>query len=146
MNKYTTGQRVLIVKLFYQNNKSIIQTQRAYRRYYEVRDSPSEFGIRSLIKRFDEHGMVHDRPQSGRPRTARTEKKIEQVRDSVGENPSTSIRKRSTQVVVSRSSMQRILRSLKLFPYKVQLVQQLKAPRLRTKAAICHSDARTFKK
>ena len=70
--------------------------------------------------------MVHDRPRSGRPRTASTEEKIEQVRDSVRENPSTSIRKRSTQVAVSRSSMQRILRSLKLFPYKVQLVQQLK--------------------
>ena len=70
--------------------------------------------------------MEHGRPRSGRPRTARTEEKIEQVRDSVRENPSTSIRKQSTQVVVSRSSMQRILRSLKLFPYKVQLVQQLK--------------------
>ena len=90
MNKYTT-ERVLIVKLFYQNNKSIIQTQRAYRRYYGVRDSPSEFGIRSLIKRFDQHGMVHDRPRSGRPCTARTEEKIKQVRDSVRENPSTSI-------------------------------------------------------
>ena len=62
MNKYTTEQRALIVKLFYQNNKSTIQTQRAYHRYYGVRDSPSEFGIRSLIKRFDEHGMVHDCP------------------------------------------------------------------------------------
>ena len=61
MNKYTAEQSVLIVKLFYQNNKSIIQTQRAYRRYCGVRDSPSEFGIRSLIKQFDEHGMVHDR-------------------------------------------------------------------------------------
>ena len=100
MNKYTTEQRVLI-KLFYQNIKSVIQTQRAYRRYYGVRDSQSEFGIRSLIKRFGEHGMVHDRPRSGRPRTARTEEKIKQVRDSVRENPSTSIRKRSTQVVVS---------------------------------------------
>ena len=50
MNKYTTEQHVLIVKLFYQNNKSIIQTHGAYRRYYGVRDSPSEFGIRSLIK------------------------------------------------------------------------------------------------
>ena len=125
MDKYSTEQRVQIVKL-YQNNKSIIQTQRAYRRYYGVRDAPGEFGNRSLIKRFKKHGRVHDRLRSGRPRTARTEGKTEQIRESIEENPGTSIRKRSTQLGMSQSSLQWISRNFKLFPYRVQLVQQLK--------------------
>ena len=62
MDKYSTEQCVQIVKLFYENNKSIIQTQKAYRRYYGVRNAPGEFGIRSLIKCFEEHGRVHDCP------------------------------------------------------------------------------------
>ena len=36
MDKYCTEQCVQILKLFYQSNKSIIQTQRAYHQYYRV--------------------------------------------------------------------------------------------------------------
>lgn len=128
MEKYTTEQRTQIVKFYYQNGMSIILTQRAYRRHYGIRDSPSESMIRRLIGRFEEQGAVQDRPRTGRPRTATSEAAVERVRESIAEDPSTSTRRRSGQVGMSQSSLRRILTRLNLFPYKIQLVQQLKPP------------------
>ena len=52
---------------------------------------------------------------------------IEAVRESVTENPRTSIRHRGQELNISRSSLQRILRKdLHLHAYKVQLSQELK--------------------
>ncbi|KAK3868152.1 hypothetical protein Pcinc_026438 [Petrolisthes cinctipes] len=91
-----------------------------------MRDAPSDSAIRTLINRFEEQGAVSDRPRSGRTRTARTDETREQVRKSIEENPGTSTRRQSRQLGISRTSLLRVLRSLNLFPYKVQLVQQLK--------------------
>ena len=41
MDKYSIEQRMQFVKLFYQNQGSIVLTQRAYRQHFHVRDSPS---------------------------------------------------------------------------------------------------------
>ncbi|KAK3892905.1 hypothetical protein Pcinc_003271 [Petrolisthes cinctipes] len=126
MEKYSTKQRNQVVKFFYQTQGSIIQTQRTYRRHYRVRDAPSVSAIRTFINRFEEQGAVSDRTRSGRLRTVRTDETREQVRESIEENPGTSTRRRSRQLRISRTSLQRVLRNLNLFPYKVQLVQQLK--------------------
>ena len=126
MEKYSIPERTQIVKLFYQNRESIISTQRAYRRHYQVRNAPSDNAIRSIVRRFEQQGAVTDLPRTGRPRNVRTDENRERVREIVEETATTSTRRRSTELGISRSSLRRILHSLQLFPYKVQMVQELK--------------------
>ena len=121
MEKYRIPERTQIVKLFYQNRESIISTQRAYRRHYQVRNAPSDNAIRSIVSRFEQQGAVTDLPRTGRPRNVRTDENCKRVRESVEETATTSTRRRSTELGISRSSLRRILHSLKLFPYKVQM-------------------------
>lgn len=123
---YTIAQRTRVVKLFYENNGSIILTQRAYRQQFNVRDGPSPNSIRNIMRRFENQGSVGDLPKTGRPKNVTTNENRERVRESVRENPETSTRRRSTQLGIPRSSLRNILHGLKLFPYKVQLVQELK--------------------
>ncbi|GBP20083.1 hypothetical protein EVAR_13855_1 [Eumeta japonica] len=57
----------------------------------------------------------------------RKRSKTDSVTQSVRDNPDLSIRKRAVALNVHRSSLFRILhKDLKLHPYKIQLVQELK--------------------
>ena len=98
MEKYSIPERTQIVKLFYQNCESIVSTQRAYRRHYQVRNAPSDNAIRSIVRRFEQQGAVTDLPRTGRPRNVRTDKNRERVRESVEETATTSTRRRSTEL------------------------------------------------
>ena len=126
MEKYSNQQRIQVVKFFYQNQGPIIQTQRAYYRHVQVKDVSSESAIKNLIRRFEKQGTVADLPRSGRPRNVRSDETREQVRESVNESPCTSIRRRSRQLRISRTPLQRILISLRLCPAG----STAKAPRL----------------
>ena len=66
MNKYSVEERTQIVKLFYQNQGSIILIQRAYRRHFQVRDGPSDNTIRNIVRRFEPQGKIRDLPRAGR--------------------------------------------------------------------------------
>ena len=50
--------------------------------------------MKRLIEKFVEIGSVEDAKYTGRPRTSRSNVNIEAVRESVDENPGTSIRRR----------------------------------------------------
>nr|CAH7733486.1 unnamed protein product [Callosobruchus chinensis] len=81
--------------------------------------------IRNLIHRFQQQGSVSGLPRTARPRSAFTNSNIHRAEVSVQEDAEASTRRRSTQLGVSRASLRRILRHLRYFPYKIQLVQQL---------------------
>jgi len=127
MEGYNVIQRIKIIELYFEHHRSIIQTQRAYRRHFNMLNPPSESMIRRLVARFQEQGSVRDLPRSGRPCSVTNEENIQRVQESVEENPETSTRRRSAELQMSRRSLRRILRkNLHMFPYKVQLVQELK--------------------
>lgn len=69
-----------IVKFYYQIQQYIIETQRAYRRHFNVRNSLIESMIRGLISRFQTQGSVIGLPRIGRPRSVRNEATVECVR------------------------------------------------------------------
>ena len=89
MDKFSIVQRTQIVKFHYQNQGSIIQTQRAYRRHFNVRDAPSKNAIKGMVKRFEEQGAVSDLPRSGRPKVVCTNENKERIPENVEENPTT---------------------------------------------------------
>ena len=79
-----------------------------------------------MVSKFRENGSTVDKRRFGRPRTVRTSVTVQAVSESVAERPNTSIRKRCTQLTMSRSSLQRILKEdLRYHPYKIQLTQEL---------------------
>ena len=97
----------------------------SYRRHFNTRDSPSANTIKGIINRLREQDTVCDLPRSGRPRTVRVEENRNELPRSVEEDPSTSTRRRSSRLGISRTSLQRMLHEMNMLPHKVQLVQQL---------------------
>lgn len=126
MERLSTEQRTKVVQFYFESQHSIIQTQRSYRNFFHVRNAPSAPTIYRLVQRFGQQGAVCDLPRAGRPRAVRNEVSIARVQASIEENPETSTRRRSQQLGMSRRSLQRILHMLHLFPYKMQLVHELK--------------------
>ncbi|CAK9816260.1 hypothetical protein ANTPLA_LOCUS8940 [Anthophora plagiata] len=64
-------QRTKIIEFYFENHRSVILTQRAYRQHFNVRDPPSKSMIQRLEQCFQQHGAVCDLPRSGRPRSVR---------------------------------------------------------------------------
>lgn len=127
MDRYTLQQRVYIIKTYYENGRSLKNTHRKIRDFFGVNNRPNQSSIQRLVKKFDETGCVTDKPKSGRPKTVRTNENIAAVSESVENEPTTSISRRSQELGISYGSLWRILhKDLHLHAYKIQLTQKLK--------------------
>lgn len=125
MRRYSTEERTLIVQWYFESHGSISETHLSYRQHFSTRVVASKNMIREIVNLFQEWGAVCVLPRSGRPRTARTVDKQRELERNLTEHPSVSTRKRSQLKGVSGSSLQRMLHEMDMFPYKIQLVQQL---------------------
>lgn len=127
MPQYTPIERADIVELYIENQKSIVLTQRAFRTKFPKRKVPNPKTIRAFYSKFKSTGVLSNVPRPIIERRARSNTNIIIAQDLVAESPNVSIRRRAQAVGVSKSSLQRILRlDLQMFPYKIQMVQQLK--------------------
>ena len=81
--------------------------------------APPKSTLHDWKKKLLETGnLSSDRPRSGRPRTVTTEENKENVVTAVRDDPTTSIRRLSSDLGISRPSVQRILKENKFHPYK----------------------------
>lgn len=127
MANYTPIERFKIVELYIENQKSIILTQRKFRAKFPRRNAPDPKTIRALYSKFKSSGSVRDVLRPIIARRARSNTNITIVQDLMAEEPNVSNRRRAQVLGISTSSMRRILRfDLRAFPYKMQIVQQLK--------------------
>ncbi len=78
-----------------------------------------------MRKRFESAGTVVDLPRSGRPRTVSTEENLTEIAQTFVENPNQSPVKVSKQFVISRTSLRRLIKALKLKVYQPHLLQEL---------------------
>lgn len=62
MNRFTPKQRAEIVRLYLENSRSVVLTQRAYRRKYRGKEAPDDNTIRRFVTNFQEYGTVAERP------------------------------------------------------------------------------------
>ncbi|CAH2014520.1 unnamed protein product [Acanthoscelides obtectus] len=75
MNHYTPKQRAEIVTMYIENRRSIVLTQRAYRRKYRGKQAPSDNTTRSLIVKIpfnNDQGVLMNclkRSETALPRT-----------------------------------------------------------------------------
>ena len=127
MEHLSVPQRTKIVEFYLLSQKSIILTQRRYRAHFNTRDALTKKTIRAVVAKFGETGSVRDRSKTGRPRSARNPENIERVRESLNDVPSTSTRRRSNELELTRTSLRRVLKlDLHFFPYKIQLCHEIK--------------------
>lgn len=126
MGRYSLEQSWEILKTYFQSGESPTQTVRNLKKKLDKKDVPSEAFLRQFVNRVRKTGSLVDKTRK-RPFPARSTENIAAVSDSVHERPSTSIRHRSQELNLSRSTLHRILRKdLAFKPYKVQLVHRLK--------------------
>ena len=105
--------------------KSVTKTRRNYQRKYG-KVPPSRPSIYRWHKRFVENGTVADGNRSGRPKTQ--EGTINRIRLEFESSPRTSIRTASRILEVPYTTVHRVLhKSLKMYPYKIQLLQNLQS-------------------
>ena len=127
MSQYTLIELSDIVELYYENHKSIILTQRKFRAKFPRKKAPNPNTIRALYSKFKSSGILSNVSRGTIQRRARSDTNITIAQDLLEENPNLSTTRGAQALGNSQSSMQRILRfDLKLFPYKIQMVQQLK--------------------
>ena len=72
--RYTVQERIKIVEAYFAT-KSVVLTQRQFRRDFPRKNPPSRLTIRRLLEKFRETGSVGDtnKGDSGRPRSSRTD-------------------------------------------------------------------------
>ena len=80
MSRLTTDERTKLVWWSFENHKSVVNTQRAYKINYKTRDAPTSRTIGEVVKRFQEKGTVADRERCGLPKSMRTPQNIEKLR------------------------------------------------------------------
>ena len=122
--------RGFVVRTFFENNHSIVATQRAFRLHFNIPRHgliPDSKTIRRWIKAIEGTGSTYRPRVTGRPRTVRTAENATLVRAAVEESPGRSARRHSLAMGMSDRSFRRILHlDLKFHPYKIMLVQELK--------------------
>lgn len=127
MERYSNEQRLIIVKTYYKNGECFAETVRKLRAIFGRNNAPNESTVRRLIKKFETKFKLMDEKSTVRRRPCRSLENIALVRESVTENPGTSIRHRGPELNITRPSLQRILtKDLHLHAYKIQLTQELK--------------------
>ena len=103
---------------------TLCKTVRKLRGIFGRRNAQYQSTVKRRIKKFEETGSITDSKLPVRHRTGRSLNNIATV---VAESPGTSLRHRSQQLDIPRSTMQQILmKDLHLHAYKIQLTQELK--------------------
>ena len=80
MSSYTTTERALIIIIYFENDRSIVRTQREFQRINNVETAPTPQTIKRLADIFRWFGLVGDLVRAGRPKGRRSIDNIEFVR------------------------------------------------------------------
>ena len=132
------------IAVWMETHQSVITVQRNFRNYFH-KDPPSRPTIYAIHHKFLTTGSVVDIKSTGRHRDIRNVENVVRVLEAFTENPATSIRRVSAETDLSYGSIQRILRKdLKMFPYHVQLLQQLYPHDFDVREEMCSNLLRRF--
>ena len=86
---------------------------------------PSRQTIYRLRSKLDKTGSVNNAPKRGRPKTSTTEENMTLVALTFVYSPKKSTRRACAELSISRTSLRRLLHSIKFKPYRPRLVDGL---------------------
>ena len=92
---HTFEQRWKILRHYFENHGNVAECVRKLRKDFGRREAPSAQYVRYLVKNVKGSGILIDKPKREKPKTVRTPDNIADVAESVCEEPSTSIHRRS---------------------------------------------------
>ena len=116
------------MEVYFANNSYKVVRASFWRKLQCVH-APSKSRIFAWIQKFTEYGTVQNftlkdlrDTYPGRTVSARTQRNIDAVRDSVGRRPKKLLRRRSKLLGISRESMRHVLKeNLHLYSYQIQI-------------------------
>lgn len=118
-----------LLRCYYASNNSPTAAIRLYKKEKGLAKDPCEpHAVSKLVRKFEETYSLLDAPRSGRPSLvdSRKEAVLEALRSTSNAQGCSSITNIRDATGIPRSSVHRILRnSCHLYPYKIQLVQEL---------------------
>ena len=123
--RYTTQQRIKIIEAYF-TAKSVLLTQWQCRKDFGRNNVPDGRTIQRLVAKFRKNGSVAD-AHKGQHRSSFgiIPENIQNLREHHEESPRKSTLRLSQETGISRTSVLRILHDdLKLFPYKIQILQR----------------------
>ena len=121
----TKEQRITAVKFYYQYNENGAADGRLLTEHFQIKHVIQGRNITNLVKKFEETGSINDAPRTGRPVSATTNERGDNVIASLTGSPQKSVRRLSDDHGISITSVWRLLHKRKMKPYIPHLVQVL---------------------
>ena len=114
---------------YVKNDESVTEIQRLFKQRFNIGrhgNVPSRNSILSWVNALRKTGSLLKTKPPSPARTARTPRNVDRVRAAITRSPRRSARRHSAELVISQSTVQRILhKDLAFQPYKIMTVQQL---------------------
>lgn len=120
---YTIAQRVEVIGLYYGNNRCANKAAELFNQQHENMNVSRQY-VSELVKKFQDTGSVANKKRNIEL-PIRNEATEVAILGYVALDPTLSTRKLATVSGVSRTSIQRILKTHKFHPYKISLTQEL---------------------
>ncbi len=134
---YSNQERSFIIEHYF-STKSYMKVQELFENEFPNRLKPNKSTIQRIVQHFrTAYSVASGYTTRERTPSIVTPAKICDVRDRVQANPSLSTRRLSSQTGISPRSVRRVLRKLKLHPYKVRIVQELQEPDYTKRVRYC---------
>ena len=149
MPQYTMHQRMWMIENYNRNygygrsgGPSLKMVKRDFETEFLVR-SPPDKTILKIVRKFRESGSAENqnKNRSGRKRTIRTNDNHGRIFDKILRSPRKSMRRISSELDLSLTSVRRLVHDLGARSYKIQIFQSLTAQDLVQRSAYC---ARVF--
>ncbi len=134
--QFSTDERVFMLRE-YLNSWLYERVCTVFSNEYPNLPLPLKSTILWLVQKFLTTGSVLNKLKV-RVCTVRTSANAQHVRDSVANNSCLSTRRHSHALNISRTSMQHILRQLKMHQYQFLIVEELKPPDHSRRVTFCH--------
>jgi hypothetical protein len=139
MANWSVEHRVVCVRTFFEC-KSVVKVQKAFPVNFQTArhgSVPTRNTILKSVERFNATGKVTEQ-FVGTQRTVLTPETVDRLGQAVALSPTRSVRQQSLALNISLGSLFRILHEdLKLHPYKIQIVQELRANDAPTRLQFC---------
>lgn len=110
------SERIHVVREYYLGSRSFKHVTENWSKNF-TSPPPSKPAMHHLINKFEQLGTVADAPRNGAPKSARNAENTDLVAAAYVESPSTSQRRASVELGISRRSLGRIMDDLELKPY-----------------------------
>ena len=112
-------QRIVIVEAYLPTGL-IKETQQAFLEKYPEIKAPAKRSVQSLVKKWRETGFVEN-VKKQRPKLVRTPEVVSDIQQRISRSPQKSTRRLSQQVGLSRTTCQRVLKSLSMRSYRISV-------------------------